>query len=75
MNKPYKPRIENIASQCINQTNKTKKTNTVLSKPTWLESYYYIRKIKHILKMLRKRTSNHRIKNHYSKRDKHDPIF
>jgi hypothetical protein len=31
MNKPYKPKIENIASQCMNKTNKT---NTVLSKPT-----------------------------------------
>jgi len=51
MNKTCKPRINNIASQCINQNNKTKK-NIVLLKSTQLESFYYIENIKHILKML-----------------------
>jgi hypothetical protein len=38
-----------MAYQCINRTYKTKKTNAVLSK-TKLEGFYYIKKIKHILK-------------------------
>ena len=33
MKKTCKPRINIIVSQCINQINKTKKTNVVLSKP------------------------------------------